>query len=201
MNKLVTNKTRLGFLASGAGSNFLNIIESCRANALNGLPILLISNNSNSGAIQIAKQNNIDYFHISSKTCSDPDLEITRKMKEYNIDLVILAGYMKKIGSEMLAEFPSRILNIHPSLLPRHGGAGMFGEKVHRAVLESRDKKTGATVHLVNEEFDKGRILGQLEVDVAMGDTAESLASKVLAVEHILYPKIISEYIGQINNT
>ena len=199
MNNLVTNKIRLGFLASGNGSNFLNIVGACHSKNINCDPILLISNNSDSGAIQTAKKNNIKHFHISSKTNSNPDEEICKKMKEFDIDLIILAGYMRKIGSVTLKEFKNRILNIHPSLLPKHGGKGMFGENVHRAVLKSGDKFTGASVHLVNEKFDEGRILGQMQVEVKTGDSVQSLASRVLRAEHQLYPKIIAKYVNELS--
>jgi phosphoribosylglycinamide formyltransferase 1 len=199
LNNLVTNKFRLGFLASGNGSNFLNIVGACHSKNIDCEPVLLISNNSSSGAIRIAKKNNIDFFHISSKTNSNPDKEICKRMKEFNIDLIILAGYMRKIEPEILNEFENRILNIHPSLLPKYGGKGMFGENVHRAVLDSGDKFSGASVHLVDENFDEGRILGQMQVEVKAGDSVQSLASKVLKVEHQLYPKIIAEYVNELS--
>ena len=187
---------KLGFLASGRGSNMLAIINACKSGKLGAEPVLVISNNKSSGAMDIAREENIPSFHLSTDTHPESgslDEAITRVLKEHRVDLVILAGYMKKIGPVMLKTYKNRILNIHPSLLPKFGGKGMYGMHVHDAVLKSGEKETGVTVHLVNEDYDKGEILAQRRVVVSAGDTGESLAAKVLKVEHELYVDVLRE--------
>jgi len=181
---------RLGFLASHNGTNMQSIINACRRGRLSALPVVVISNNGASGALERAENEGIPAFHIGSKTFPDPDdldRAICETLKRHEVDLVILAGYMKRLGPRTLAEFRGRVINIHPSLLPKYGGRGMFGEKVHEAVLAAGDKETGVTVHLVNEDYDAGPILAQVKVPVREGDTVRSLADRVLAVEHETY--------------
>lgn len=188
------NKIKMGFLASGRGSNMRAIIENCKAGKLNAEPAVVISNNANAGALEYAHQAGIPAFHLSSKTHKDDsflDTEITNTLKSHKVDWVILAGYMKKIGPGLLEEFKGRIFNIHPSLLPKHGGKGMYGLHVHEAVLASGEAETGVTIHMVNGEYDQGRILAQEKVPVEAEDTPELLATRVLKVEHELYSKTL----------
>ncbi|MDX1518759.1 MAG: phosphoribosylglycinamide formyltransferase, partial [Gammaproteobacteria bacterium] len=138
--------------------------------------------------------------HMSSRTHPDDavlDREITSAFREHGVDLVVLAGYMKRIGPQLLAAYPDRIINIHPSLLPRHGGQGMYGKHVHEAVIAAGEQETGVTIHLVNNEYDRGRILAQRRVRVEPGDDAESLARRVLEVEHRFYVEVLDEIIRQ----
>jgi phosphoribosylglycinamide formyltransferase-1 len=114
-------------------------------------------------------------------------LEIINTLKKHNVDTVILAGYMKKVSQELIAQFNNRVLNIHPALLPKFGGKGMYGMNVHKAVIEANEAVTGATIHLVNTNYDEGKILAQMQVPVFSDDTAETLAARVLEVEHQLY--------------
>lgn len=186
---------KLIVFASGSGTNLLNIINKIKSNELNAKVVAVISNNSGSGALQHARDNKIDSFHISSKTHADPDSEILRISKTYQADFLILAGYMKKISSELIKEFPERILNIHPALLPKFGGEGMYGMNVHNAVVNAGEKESGATVHLVNSEYDKGRILKQMKINVDPIDTADDVRAKVQTLEYTLYPLAIQEYI------
>lgn len=191
-------KTRLGFLASGRGSNMLAIIDNCRAGSLNAEPAVVISNNAEAGALEYAREAGIPAFHLSKNTQSDPvklDMEITNTFKSHDVDWVILAGYMKKIGPQLLEEFQGKIFNIHPSLLPEHGGQGMYGIHVHEAVLASGDIETGVTIHLVDGEYDQGRILAQRSISVEENDTPELLAARVLRLEHELYSKTLCDVI------
>jgi folate-dependent phosphoribosylglycinamide formyltransferase PurN len=112
-------------------------------------------------------------------------------LEEVEADLLVLAGYLRLVPAEVVAAFPNRIVNIHPALLPRHGGNGMYGRRVHAAVLAAGDRESGATVHLVDEAYDRGQILGQARVPVMAGDTPESLAARVLDVEHQLLPAAV----------
>ena len=187
-------KVKLGFLASGRGSNMLAIIDNCKAGKLNAEPAVVISNNADAGALEYAGEAGIPAFHLSINTHADPsrlDDEITNTLKSHEVDWVILAGYMKKIGPKLLEDYKGRIFNIHPSLLPRHGGQGMYGLHVHEVVLASGESETGVTIHMVDGEYDQGRILVQEKVPVEVDDDAATLAARVLRVEHQLYSETL----------
>jgi phosphoribosylglycinamide formyltransferase-1 len=189
---------KLAILVSGRGSNMTAIIEACEQGKLAASVELVISNNANSLALVLAQEKKIDTAHLSSLTHPETDvLDTTMKalFDSYNIDFVLLAGFMKKIGSKTLAAYKGRIINIHPSLLPKFGGQGMFGLSVHKAVIEAGEKETGVTIHLVDEEYDKGTILAQRTVAVEKDDTPESLSARVLKVEHILFAETIQKII------
>ncbi len=182
-------------LASGSGSNLGSIIGAFACGQLRGSVKLVISNNSRSGAMRRAREAGISALHLSSKTHPDPgdrDRCMCAALEASGVNLICLAGYMKKLGPETLSRYSNRIINIHPALLPRHGGKGMYGERVHRAVLDAGDTETGATVHLVDEEYDQGPILTQRKVPVCPGDTAASLGARVLKVEHQLYVETLA---------
>jgi phosphoribosylglycinamide formyltransferase 1 len=189
---------KLAILVSGRGSNMTAIIDACEQGRLEASVELVISNNADSLALILAKEKNIDTVHISSLKYSEPDaLDVAMKesLDSHNIDFVLLAGFMKKIGPKTLSAYRGRIINIHPSLLPKFGGQGMFGLNVHQAVIEAGEKETGVTIHLVDEEYDKGAVLAQRVVDVDSEDSPESLAAKVLKVEHVLFAETIQKII------
>jgi phosphoribosylglycinamide formyltransferase-1 len=182
---------RLGFLASHGGSNVQAILDAIRAGRLPAAPRLVISNNSQAQVLARAAAAGVPALHLSSAT--HPDIEaldraLLAALQEAGVNLVILAGYMKKLGAPVLAAYRGRVLNIHPALLPRHGGQGMFGMHVHRAVIAAHEAESGATVHIVDEEYDRGPILAQVRVPVLPLDTPDTLAARVLATEHRLYP-------------
>lgn len=190
---------RLGFLASGRGSNMLAIIRACESGRLPASPVLVISNNPDARALQLGSEHGLEALHMSRRTHGDAaalDQAMTAAMQSHQVDLVILAGYMKKIGPQLLSAYAHRILNIHPSLLPRHGGRGMYGLHVHEAVIAAGETETGVTVHLVNAEYDSGDILAQRTVSVAADDDAESLAARVLEVEHRLYTEVLGKILS-----
>jgi phosphoribosylglycinamide formyltransferase-1 len=177
----------IGFLASGRGSNMQAVIDACKAGSINAKPALVISNNSKSGAIERAEQEGIPHAHLSSKAYPDPDdldQAMLDKMLEHNVDLIMLAGYMKKMGTKTLSHYKGKVINIHPALLPKFGGEGMYGMNVHKAVIAGREKETGVTIHVVDEEYDTGPIIAQSAVPVMEDDTAETLAARVLEREH-----------------
>ena len=181
---------RLGFLASHGGSNMQAIIDACRDGRLTADPAVVIANNSGSNALARARHEGIPAYHLSSKTHPEPedlDAAILDVLQRHEVDLVILAGYMRLLGARTLAAYRDRVLNIHPALLPRFGGKGLYGPAVHEAVLAAGDRVTGATVHVVDERFDSGPILAQVPVPVEDGDTVELLAARVLAQEHLLF--------------
>ncbi len=186
----------LGFLASHGGSNMQAIIDACKAGRLAAVPRIVISNNSDSMALQRARREGIPAYHVSAVTHPDPeavDAEILRLLRAHDVDLVILAGYMKKLGRATLLAYRGRILNIHPALLPRFGGQGMYGKLVHEAVLASGETTTGVTIHLVDADYDRGPIIAQRRVPVLPGDTADSLAARVLVEEHRLYVETLEK--------
>jgi len=185
-------KLNLGFLASHNGSNMQAIINNVKAGKLNANLCAVISNNHSAIAIEKARNENIPAFIVNSSTHqNNTDKEIVRIFNQYNVDTVILAGYMKMVSKYLIDSFNGRILNIHPALLPQYGGIGMYGLKVHQAVIKNKESVSGVTIHLVNEEYDKGRILEQKEVPVFVDDTPESLAERILKVEHILYTDVL----------
>ncbi|PKL85190.1 MAG: phosphoribosylglycinamide formyltransferase [Ignavibacteriae bacterium HGW-Ignavibacteriae-1] len=190
---------RIAFFASHGGSNMQAIIDAIKSGETDAVAALVISNNSESGAIERAKKEGIPFSHISSKTHPDENERIStmiEKLDECNIDLIILAGYMKKIPSQIIEHVGGRVLNIHPALLPKFGGEGMYGMNVHKAVIESGETVSGATVHLVDSEYDRGRILMQKEVPVLADDTPETLAARVLVAEHLLYKETLKKIIS-----
>ena len=173
--------------ASGGGSGLQAIIDACKSGRLDARVAIVISNNSGAFALERARAEGIPALHMSSRTIGDPGLlekAMLEALRESGADAVFLSGYLKKIGAGILRAYEGRILNIHPSLLPRHGGEGMHGLNVHRAVLEAGDAQTGATVHRVSAEYDAGEIVAQARVQVLPGDTPETLAARVLALEH-----------------
>lgn len=187
-------RPRLGFLASHNGSNMRAIVAACRDGSLAAEPAVLISNNGDSGAIEWARANAVPAVHISAAKLGSPeavDPEIAKTLADHHVDLIVLAGYMRKLGPATLAAFKNRILNVHPALLPKFGGQGMYGKFVHDAVLKAGDKTTGATIHIVDGEYDHGPIVAQAEVPVLAGDTPDSLAARVQAKERELFPETL----------
>ena len=187
-------KLRLGFLASHGGSNVQAILDACREGRLDAEPCVVISNNSDAMVLDRAMAARIPAFHLSSHVHPDAarlDEVILATLEKHQVNLIVLAGYMKKLGPKTLARYRGRVVNIHPALLPKYGGQGMYGHHVHEAVLAAGDKESGATVHLADEEYDEGRILAQKKVLVLADDTSESLAARVLEVEHQLYAETL----------
>jgi phosphoribosylglycinamide formyltransferase-1 len=177
----------LAFFASHQGSNMQAVIDACNSGRLKARPCVAISNNGNSEALVRARREGIPAYHFSSATHPDPaqlDQIHLQALASHGADLVILAGYLKKLGPLVLDSFQDRILNIHPALLPKHGGQGMYGRSVHEAVLRAGEKETGVTIHLVDAAYDHGAIVAQCRTPVLPGDTADSLAERVLQVEH-----------------
>jgi phosphoribosylglycinamide formyltransferase-1 len=187
-------KIKLAVLASGGGTNLQAIIDNKEAGKLNVCIKAVISNNSNAFALERARKHNIQAIHLSQKmftTQNEFDDELLSILQENQIDLVVLAGYMKILSPKIIRAYKNRMINIHPALLPHFGGKGMYGIHVHEAVIASGVKVTGVTVHLVDEIYDHGAIVMQKCVPVLDDDTPESLAERVLKVEHELYSEAI----------
>jgi formyltetrahydrofolate-dependent phosphoribosylglycinamide formyltransferase len=147
-----------------------------------------LSNRADAGGLARAREHDVPSEVLAE--ADDPEEWLTR-LRQYRIDLLVLAGYLKLVPAPVVAQFRDRILNIHPALLPAFGGAGMYGRRVHQAVLASGARESGATVHLVDEVYDRGRILAQTRVPVLPGDTPERLAARVLEAEHRLLPAVV----------
>ena len=187
----------IGVFASGRGSNFQAILDAIHQRVLTARVSLLLSNKSDAGALEIARAHHIPAIHLSQKQFADEPsfaAAMMRLLKEHDVQIIALAGYLKKIPVSVVREYRNRILNIHPALLPSFGGHGMYGHFVHEAVIASGAKLSGATVHLVDEEYDRGPIVLQKSVPVDQEDTAESLAAKVLRVEHEIYPLALQAF-------
>ena len=166
------------------------IIDACKDGTINGEVSVLICNNSRAYAVERARGEGIPAYHLSSSNYPEPndlDEAILLVLEKHKVNMVVLAGYMKKIGPAVLRKYRNKILNIHPALLPKYGGDGMFGSNVHEAVIAAGEKESGATVHLVNEKYDEGDILSQVVVPVRDDDTPEILAERILHQEHRLY--------------
>jgi len=173
-------------LASHEGTTLQSIIDACVQGRIDGHVVAVISNNSGSGALRRAAAAGIDTFHVSSVTHPDGDAldaAICDALQRARADVVFLAGYMKRLGPRTLAAFPSRVLNTHPALLPKFGGRGMFGDRVFEAGLAGGESESGASVHLVDAEYDTGTVVRQQRIRVVPGDTVESLKGRVQACE------------------
>jgi phosphoribosylglycinamide formyltransferase 1 len=181
-------RKQIAVLASHAGTVLQAIIDGCADGRLAADICLIISNNSRSGAAQRAERHGIEFRHLSGQTHPEPaklDAAILDALTERRTDLVFLAGYMKKLGPRTLEHYRGRILNTHPALLPRFGGLGMYGARVHAAVLASGEKVTGVSVHRVEGDYDTGPVLAQCEVPVLPGDDVESLSARVQTRERL----------------
>ncbi len=178
---------QLGLLASHRGSNMQAVIDACNSGRLVAEPRVVISNNGHAEALDRARRERIPAYHLSLRTHPDPavlDAEILTALTRHEAGLVILTGYMKRLGPRVLGYYRGRVINIHPALLPRFGGQGMYGNRVHAAVLAAGEAETGVSIHLVDAEYDRGRILAQCRMPVEPGDTVKTLAERVLACEH-----------------
>lgn len=188
---------RLGVYVSGNGSNLQAIIDAIKNSYLKNIEVVVvISNNKQSNALLRASKNNIPTYYIDSRLI---DTDSVRILQMYKVDLIVLAGFLKLIGPRTLKAYKGKIINIHPALLPRHSGAGMYGNKVHEKVLASKDQETGVTIHFVDKEYDAGKVIKQVRIPVYSSDTVESLSSRVLKMEHKILIEYLAEYRSDCN--
>ncbi len=192
LEKQVKNiqKNRLLILASGKGTLFNSILRACKTGQLKAKVSALVSNKSSSPVLEKAKKENIPVKILDQSKFSgfeEWDKALCGFAKSQNPNLIVLAGFFRKIGPKVLSAFENRVLSIHPSLLPKYGGLGMYGINVHRAVIEKKEKISGASVHLVHAEYDTGPVLAQTTVPVSPGESPKSLQEKVKKAEQILY--------------
>jgi formyltetrahydrofolate-dependent phosphoribosylglycinamide formyltransferase len=185
-------KSRIAVLASGGGSNLQAIIDHLdQLGARRGGEIVLVaSDRSRAGALERAARRQIPVAVLAS--AKEPEgAQLDGLLDEHQVDLVVLAGYLRLVPDDIVAKYHGRIVNVHPALLPAFGGPGMYGQRVHHAVIESGTRVTGVTAHFVDEQYDRGRIIAQWPVPVFGSDDAGTLAARVLRVEHLLYPRVV----------
>jgi phosphoribosylglycinamide formyltransferase 1 len=190
----VSAPPRLGVLVSGRGSNLQALLDAYARGDLPAPVVVVVSNNSSAGALELARARNVATAHVSSKTHEDPGAALLACLYQHEVDLVVLAGYMRRLDPRVVSAYHGRCINIHPAPLPRFGGPGMYGEHVHRAVLEAGVPLSGPTVHLVTDAYDEGEILAHQPVPVLPGDDPSTLAARVLAAEHQLMWRVIRDF-------
>lgn len=183
----------IAIFASGAGSNAQKIIDRFRKSDVIRV-VLIICNKPGAGVIDIGKKENIPVLMIEKERFFRGDAFVP-ELKKVKTDLIVLAGFLWKIPARLIESFPKRIINIHPSLLPKHGGKGMYGQFVHEAVLTSGDESSGITIHYVDEHYDKGDVIFQKTCPVLKDDNAETLAKRIHELEHEHYPRVVEEVV------
>lgn len=181
---------RLAIYASGSGSNAEALMTAAAERDAGFEVALCVTNRSDAGVLDRARNFEVPTHVLADREISDGSAQLS-VLNKYSIDAIALAGYLKMIPAEVVAGYRGRMLNIHPALLPAFGGHGMYGKRVHRAVIESGVRWSGATVHLVDEEYDTGPIVLQQVVPVEPDDTPDSLSARVLGIEHLIYPKAV----------
>ncbi|EEI92146.1 phosphoribosylglycinamide formyltransferase [Sphingobacterium spiritivorum ATCC 33300] len=190
-------KKRIAIFASGSGSNAQKIMEHFKYSDTAEVALIL-SNNPESYVLQRA-----DNFEIPSHVFDRHDFfqtdDIVKLLKNLNIDLIVLAGFLWLVPENLLKAFPNKIINIHPALLPKFGGKGMYGDRVHKAILEAKESEHGITIHFVNEHFDEGEVIYQAKFKVESGDTLEIIKFKGQQLEHLHYPKVIENLLKKYN--
>lgn len=193
----------LGLLASHRGSNLQAILDACATERLPARVAVAICNNPDARALQRARSAGVPALCLNGSTHPDTDSldrAIRDALQRHEVRFVVLAGYMKRLGPAVIEAFRGRILNLHPGPLPRYGGRGMYGMRVHEAVVAAGERETAITVHLVDEEYDRGPVLATRQLPVLPDDTPESLAQRVLAEEHRFYVEVLGEVLsGQLS--
>lgn len=191
-----TRQKNIAIFASGGGSNALKIMEYFQ-NSTVGKVILLVGNKKEMGAYEKAEKFGVPFVTLDKSDFYEKD-ETVKMLQSIHIDLIVLAGFLWLIPESLIKAFPKRIINIHPALLPAFGGKGMYGHHIHEAVCKAGETKSGMTIHYVNEKFDEGEVIFQAECQLETNETPESIAEKVLALEHRYYPPIVEKVLNQL---
>jgi len=184
---------KIAVFASGSGTNAENIVRYFKDSTICKVELIL-SNKKDAYVLERARLLGVESFVFSAHELGETDI-VNNLLDKKDIDYIILAGFLLKIPNSLLAKFPSRIINIHPALLPSYGGKGMYGMNVHRAVIQAGEKESGITIHLVDEHYDNGQILFQARCTISENDTPEDLANKIHILEQTHFPRVIEEYI------
>lgn len=194
-------KLKIAVLLSGTGSNFEALYSAAALGRLDADIVLVGSNREEAKGLTKARALNIPTEIFDRSRFAEGEAFgafMLKSLRQREVELIALAGYLRKIPPLVLKAYPRRIVNIHPALLPRHGGKGMYGLKVHQAVIECGDTETGVTIHYVDEAYDHGEIIAQKRIPVQPGDTPEILAQRVLEVEHQFYPEVLQQVVQSI---
>jgi len=186
----------IAIFASGSGTNAQRIIEYFSENPEITVALVLC-NKQDAFVLQRAEKLNVPSFVFSSKELKNTDI-IDKKLEEYKIDFIVFAGFLLMMPLRLINKFPERIINIHPALLPKYGGLGMYGEYVHKAVIAAGDTESGISIHFVNENYDEGNIIFQARCNVLKNDTPETLAASIHELEYKYYPQIIEKVIKEV---
>lgn len=187
---------RIAIFASGTGTNAKALIEYFSNNKTIEVECL-VSNKDNCGAVEIAKEKLVDVFTFSNNSLEE-GTQIVDFLNHKKIDFIVLAGFLRKIPHAIISSYPNKIINLHPAILPSFGGKGMYGQHVHTAVLEAKEKQSGITIHLVNENYDEGNYIAQFYTPVLTGDTVSSLESRIRELEQRYFPFVVEGYIKSI---
>ncbi|MFO7878868.1 MAG: phosphoribosylglycinamide formyltransferase [Bacteroidales bacterium] len=184
---------KIAILASGSGTNAENIVRHFVDNEYAGVK-LIVSDRENAGVLGRAKSLNVEGHYISRKNMRESN-QLMDMLHDYKIDLIVLAGFLALIPSRLIQAFDKRIINIHPALLPAYGGKGMYGDKVHQAVIENNETESGISIHYVNEKYDEGKIILQAKCPVYKSDDTDSLSNRIHKLEYRYYPQVIEQLI------
>lgn len=189
------SKHKIAILVSGTGTNAINIIEYFEKNSVADV-VLVISNKTDALAVEKAQNKGVKTVVFNNESFKKNGTVLDYLMSQ-SIDFIVLAGFLMKIPNDIIHAYPNKIVNLHPSLLPKYGGKGMYGKHVHRAVIEAQESESGISIHFVNEEYDEGAIIFQAKVSVEKGDSVEVLAQKIQQLEHRFFPKVVEQVISK----
>lgn len=189
-------KFNIAIFASGNGSNALKIIRQFRQHDFIRVA-LVVTNKVEAGVLKHASDNQIDSLHFSNATFAENPQAVLGKLLEYKIKLIVLAGFLRRVPDVLVSHFSNRIINIHPALLPDFGGRGMYGHRVHQAVIDAKRTESGITIHYVDGHYDEGKIIFQARLDVGTDETVDTLQKKIQALEHRWFPEIIEMLIDK----
>ncbi len=183
---------KIAIFASGSGTNAENLINFFKGKSGLANIVFVLTNNKNAGVINRCKKLAVPVFVVNNSNFEHPD-SLLQLLKKNEIDWIVLAGFLRKIHPDLIAAFPDRIINIHPALLPRYGGKGMFGHHVHEAVVAAGEKESGISIHLVNKNYDEGAIVFQTKCELESNETAATLAVKIHHLEQMHFPKVLEQ--------
>ena len=189
------DRCKIAILVSGAGTNAINIIEYFEKNSVADVT-LVVSNKADALAVEKAQNKGVKTIVFNNETFKKNG-EVLDCLRSESIDFIVLAGFLVKIPCDIIRAYPNKIVNLHPSLLPKFGGKGMYGNHVHRAVIKAQESESGISIHFVNEEYDEGAIIFQAKASVEKKDSVEVLAQKIQQLEHRFFPKVIEQVISK----